>query len=597
MFVERLPALPQDLRPFSPGPPASDRAAWEGLESSLRAQLIADGEAALDAAFPVLTASGYLEFTRSGDRAGFEAGYFGRRRLLNALVLAECAEYRGRFLDRIVDGVLLLCEESGWQLPAHNSQTPGGPRSGLPDVARPIIDLFAAETGAQLAVAAALLGAELDAAAPGSMRRLDMELERRIFVPYLTRHFWWMGGGEARTNNWTAWCTQNILLAAGARPSGEEQRRRVLVRAARSLDAFVRDYGEDGACEEGVLYYRHAGLCLFNSLMVLAEVAPEVFAPLWREPKLRRIAEFILPMHVSGQHYFNFADSSAVLEPCGAREYLFGQAVGSTALADFAAADWEAAGRSTQPDEINLFYRLQAVFGAAAMAGHAGTARPTPDRFLESIGVMTARDGRFALAVKAGHNGESHNHNDVGSVTLYKDGRPLLIDVGVETYSARTFSAARYDIWTMQSGYHNLPGFGGVMQSAGRAFSARDVSVALDAERAVMAMDIAGAYPAAASVRSYRRQVVLEKGKGVEITDEHDGDRSAELSLMLAIAPQLGDGKITLPGLAEITIEGAGALRCETIEVEDARLRRAWPDRLYRVLVPLSGARLRLRIA
>ncbi|MBP0575285.1 heparinase II/III family protein, partial [Mycobacterium tuberculosis] len=81
-----------------------------------------------------------------------------------------------------------------------------------------------------------------------------------------------------------------------------------------------------------------------------------------------------------------------------------------------------------------------------------------------SVGVLVARDDRFALAVKAGDNGDSHNHNDTGSITLYKDGRPVLIDVGVESYTQKTFSPRRYEIWTMQSAYHNLPTFAGVMQ-------------------------------------------------------------------------------------------------------------------------------------
>ena len=68
-----------------------------------------------------------------GTGQDFEASYFARRRMLNALVLAECVEHQGRFLDRIIDGLLLICEESGWQLPAHNSQQRGGQRRALPE--------------------------------------------------------------------------------------------------------------------------------------------------------------------------------------------------------------------------------------------------------------------------------------------------------------------------------------------------------------------------------------------------------------------------------------------------------------------------------
>src|SRR3569832_768344 len=509
MFAERLPFLPPTLSEFRPAPRASDRLAWGGLPDWVKAQILTDGEAALNEAYPPLLASDYLAYTRTGDRAEFEAKYFARRRALDALILAECVEHDGRFLDRIVDGVMLLCEESGWQLPAHNSYERGGKRSALPDADHPIIDLFAAETGAQLAVAAYLLGPELDAVTPEIVQRIDRELEQRLFAPYLTRHFWWMGGGDERMNNWTAWCTQNVLLAALCRPLDSARRRSVVEQAARSLDAFLKDYAEDGACEEGVLYYRHAGLCLFNSLVVLSAAAPAAFEPLWNEPKIRNVAEYIVHMHVSGRHYFNFAVCSVVAEVCGAREYLFGQAVGSTVLADFATNDWATEKRATLPDEINLLYRLQQVFTAREMDAHRSAPTRQQDRFLAGIGLMVARDDHFALAVKAGNNGESHNHNDVGTVIVFKDGQPVLIDFGVETYTAKTFSPRRYEIWTLQSGWHNLPTFDGVMQHDGAEFAARDVRTMLADDRAEMSMDIAGAYTADAEVRSYRRRVTL----------------------------------------------------------------------------------------
>ena len=62
-------------------------------------------------------------------------------------------------------------------------------------------------------------------------------------------------------------------------------------------------------------------------------VAPGVFSRLWRKPKIRNMAEYIVNAHVQGCQYINFADASAVLEPCGAREFLFGKAVGSPSLA------------------------------------------------------------------------------------------------------------------------------------------------------------------------------------------------------------------------------------------------------------------------
>lgn len=594
MFVERAADLPDLLLDFSYD--ALAPGSWGRLPERVRDELVLAAQRQLGTPYPGLDAVAYLAYTRTGDRVAFETPYFARRRMLNAFVLAECVEAEGRFVDRIVDGVWLLCEESGWQLPAHNSYVRGGARLALPDPDRPVIDLFAAETAAQLALLAQLLGPVLQEVAPGIVERIDRELHKRLFGPYLDQHFWWMGQGDEPMNNWTVWCTQNVLLATFTRPTEPAFRRAVVRKACASLDAFLKGYGADGACEEGVLYYRHAGLCLFNALHVLDRVAPGCFAPLWREPKIRNVADYIVSMHVEGQHYFNFADSSAVVERCGAREYLFGRAVGSTLLADFAAADWAAERRAGLPEEINLFYRVQAAFAVPELKAHRGGPVRPPDIFLPSIGLLVARDARFALAVKAGDNGDSHNHNDVGSVILYKDGRPVLIDVGVETYTAKTFSPQRYDIWTMQSAYHNLPTFEGVMQHEGETFAASVSGMELGDDFARIEMEIAGAYPPEAQVRSYRRIAELHKGHAVTILDTHTGDRRATLSLMLAMAPQVEPGRLVLPELAVITLEGAAAPVVETITVSDARLRKAWPERLYRVLLPFVANELRLTI-
>jgi hypothetical protein len=591
-----LPELVDILPLFAPAPSYADRAFWTGIPGSMKSRLIADAEAALRFNWPILTAQAYRACTSTGDRVGYESRYFERRRRLNALALAEAIEGRGRFLDALIDGIFLICEESGWQLPAHNSQERDQPRDALPDPARPVIDLFAAETGAQLAMIAFILGDVFDAVSPAIVKRIDRELESRITRPYLDRHFWWMGNGHEPMNNWTAWCTQNVLISTFTRPTGQVVRRAVITKAAHSLDAFLKDYGEDSACDEGALYYRHAALCLFGALTVMDAVAPNVFSQLWRAPKIRNMAEFIVHAHVGDSRFINFADASAVLEPCGAREFLFGKAVWSEALCAFAATDAARNDRPELPDEINLYYRLLAISTAAEMADFEPRPVEKPDIYYPSCGLFVARDARFVVAAKAGNNGDGHNHNDVGSVIVYKDRLPLLIDVGVETYTAKTFSPQRYEIWTMQSGFHNLPSFEGVQQEAGAEFAARDVEVALGETESTISMDIAGAYPEEARLAHYRRTVRLTKGEAVEIVDSYLGERRAELSLMLCNKPELSDGRIGIGGRGEIMLSGAGQLRVENIEITDPRLRLAWPERIYRVLVPFDGRELRLRI-
>lgn len=596
MFTERIAQFQGPLWDFRP-----DRLPGALDPSSLPAdwiirQLVAAGEAAASSSWPQIRAFDYREYGINGNRSRFEALYFRRRLMLNDLVLAEWVERQGRFLDAVIDGLILICEESGWQLPAHNAYERGGKRQSLPDPDDPVIDLFAAETAAILSTALYLLRSRLDAIDPSVAQRVEREIDRRIFKPYLVRHFWWMGHGDERMNNWTAWITQNVLLSAFTLPTSLPLRRSVLPKALKSLDAFLKDYAEDGACEEGVVYYRHAGLCLFGAMAVLDQVSPELVGPLWSEPKIRNMAEFICHMHVDGDYYINFADSSAVVPPCGAREFLFGRAVGSQRLMDLAASDVRRDDNRLMPGEWNLWYRVQAILSVSEILERQSEAPAACDHYFPGTGLAIARDGHFALAVKGGHNGESHNHNDVGSVTLYKDGQPILIDVGVETYTAKTFSPRRYEIWTMQSAYHNLPTFDGVMQQDGEGFRAGAMDVHFGADAAEVTLDIAGAYPAEAELHRYRRHVRLLRGRHVEIRDDYEGGRPATLSLMTLIEPEVEAGVIRLGERAEIRVDGAGAIVVESLDIADPRLRQSWPERIYRLLLPFSGSALTLTI-
>ena len=72
--------------------------------------------------------------------------------------MAEAVTNRGTYLPALADLAWRICEESAWQLPAHNSYIRDTPQLPLPDVTRPIVDLFAAETGALIATVCGLLG-------------------------------------------------------------------------------------------------------------------------------------------------------------------------------------------------------------------------------------------------------------------------------------------------------------------------------------------------------------------------------------------------------------------------------------------------------
>jgi len=139
--------------------------------------------------------------------------------------------------------------------------------------------------------------------------------------------------------------------------------------------------------------------------------------------------------------------------------------------------------------------------------------------------VMVARSAAGPPVVSPLRQGraqcESHNHNDVGHFIVFAGGKPLLVDAGVELYSRKTFSRERYDIWTMQSQYHNLPTVNGAMQQNGREFRAGDVTYHADEQKVCFSLDIAGAYPGTARLRKWRRSFTFTRNGPVDVTDTY----------------------------------------------------------------------------
>ena len=585
MIQEHLSYLPDKLPDYRPFPPAKERTAWQALPQRVKDRFLRAGKDALAQPIAPLPLSLWMDFLRTGQRTPWEDAYFSRRVRLCALVCAECVEYQGRFLDAITDTIWAICEESAWQLPAHNSYIRDTPQLPLPDTSRPIVELFAAETGELLALTRYLLHDELDALAPGITARIERELNARILTPYFHDHFWWMGNGDEPMCNWTSWCTQNVLLTVFLLPTTQAQRQAAVKQAAYSLDCFLKDYGEDGCCNEGAQYYRHAGLTLWGCLEILSTVAPEAFRPLFRESKIKNIAEYICNVHVEGPYYLNFGDCSPLAGRCGAREYRFGQVVGSDALCALAAEDFRADAdpdRLENPDattHVNLWYRLTTAFAEAELMACTLSQPEQNMVWYPSVGVYTARKGDWLLGAKFGSNGDSHNHNDTGSITVYKDGKPFLIDIGVESYTKKTFSPQRYEIWTMQSAWHNLPTFDGVQQLPGAEYAARDVHTT---ETSITG-ELSGAYPPIVGLTTYRRTVSVSE-QGISLQDETDYPSSVNLTLLTEQKPAPAPDGLAVGTLGGIRFD-AQVVQAEVtpVPITDPRLRTAWPEMIYKI--------------
>jgi hypothetical protein len=514
--------------------------------------------------------------------------------MLLDLVLAECVEGTGRLLDEIVNGIWTTCEETYWGLPAHLGLQKAG--SGLPDVEEPTVDLFAAETASLLAWTSYLFGAQLDKVSPLVRERIHAEIQRRVLEPNLRRiDFWWMGldpDVTRRMNNWNPWINSNWLTCALLEERDEKRRTAAVHKSVRSLDRFLDSYHDDGGCDEGPSYWFHAGGSLFDCLELLHSASGGAI-DVYDIPLVKEIGRYIYRAHIYDDWVVNFADASAKVELSGDLIYRYGRRIGDARMQSLGA--WAAARAESPGTSGSIARRMYALFNAGEIAKPPRAQPLVRDVWLPGTGIMAARiqEGSprgLYLAAQAGHNAESHNHNDVGNFIVFADGKPAIIDVGVETYSAKTFSSRRYEIWTMQSAYHNVPTIGAVMQAAGREFEATGAEYRSGDTAAEFSLDIAKAYPAEAGLKSWRRRLRLDRARNeLEIRDTYSMTKPApHISLTLMTPANVATstaGTLDL-GLVRVHYDAAALTpRIEEIKIDDARLLRTWGERLHRILL------------
>lgn len=460
--------------------------------------------------WPQPTASTFARFRRDGDRVEHEALVFAHRDRLTRAVLAALADPSDR-LDEVADGVLLVCDRATWCWPAHEDHC-RDERTLVPDPDNPFLDLGAAEVGAQLAWLDHALGDRLDLHWPGLRARVRREVRARVLVPFDTRDDWHWLGLAGDVHNWCAWICGNVLVAALRLGEGNE-RSWVVAKAVAGLDRYLAALPPDGSVDEGHDYWWNGAGRVLEALDVLDHAAG---LSGWELPVVGETARFPRRMHLGGPWFVNVADARA-RPPAEQPWHVLvrtAQRIGDV--------DVERHASARRADAIPAHVELGRALRDLALPLSSGEERTPDSVWLPGTQLGVAHAPGLALVVKGGHNAENHNHNDVGSVIVAVDGVPVLVDAGRPTYSAATFGPDRYDTWTMQSGWHNVPEVRGTAQAAGRRHRAREVEVEDTPDAFRVRMDLAEAYPVA-GLRSWWRTATLDRSRpSVTVEDRWD---------------------------------------------------------------------------
>ena len=420
---------------------------------------------------PAISEELFAIYENTGNRLTYENVYFMRRKFLAVFGLKAILDREPRDIRKLEEILKDICREDCWALPAHvNRKTDKNWRI--------YVDLFAAETAQALAEITFLLKGALS---PETTEIVRHEVMRRVLLPFSTSKAPYGGGWEYGTNNWCAVCGGSVGSAAiYMMQDREEELETLLERISYSLETYyLKSFTEDGVCPEGLGYFTY-GMTYFTGFADQLYTFTEGKRNLFRNEKLAKIAAFQAKCYFQSGRTVSFSD--------GSTEETFRPGLTCYLAMKYPGAEIPAMERAAGLNNDGC-YRWMGLYRnlawtkdyiEAIQQGKIVDEDSAKTAFMEaSVAQIVFPQAQWSIcqsasgagmAAKGGHNGEPHNHNDVGSF-LYLIGKDfLLADLGSGEYTRDYFSEKRYEYLCCRSLGHNVPVIDGGEQAAGEEY-------------------------------------------------------------------------------------------------------------------------------
>ncbi len=503
-------------QPSGFGRPCSDRAAWSARAAEL-SSLAGQAQQAMETPLPPFDENAYLQFSRTGDRQPMERNLHQRMEQLVPLVLAECAEYQGRYLPRLAEVMDSLAAMPSWTLSAHDPQL-----LNLHGV-RYYVDLNAADMADNLAEALYLLGDKI----PETTRKHVMnEMEKHVFGPMRQSFATGNSGSDHNGNwwlyadmNWNAVCIKGVTGAALAVLPGVDDRALFVAAAEHYIQHYEAGFNPDGYDPEGLGYWNYG----FSHFIELRENLIRVThgkIDLLASTKMRKVALFGIEFPMMPGNAAAFGDAGVMPKPdphlIRMIDPIFQISPATSATEEHSSGVQHAGLPSIALDLFPV----------------PGDELPTPPEvshhdlqtYYADSGVLVSRPAPgqdFAVTIKAGGN-TTHSHNDIGSFVIGLDGvQPVGDPGGPRYYTGATFGPHRLDSKLLNSFGHPVPEIDGHLQLDATKVKATVLSHSFSPREDRIVIDMTPAYDVAELKQMTRTLVHSREGSGmVEITDE-----------------------------------------------------------------------------
>ncbi|MBR4889597.1 MAG: heparinase II/III family protein [Clostridia bacterium] len=499
--------------------------------------------------------SHYQAFDATGSRDDWQHVWHERKGYMAALAAMCVYREDEKYIHELEDLIWSVCDVYNWCLPAHitnggttvietmNRFPADGNMYAYAKEHRHVVDLGAAEMAGQLTE---ILYELEDKLAPMVVYRARHEIQERVLQPFMAigAPYNW----ETTDNNWAAVCACGVGMAAMYLMKDSAMLAPVLVRCCQAMDCFLDAIEDDGVCAEGLSYWNYG----FGNYLIFADLLKARTGgaiDLMQGEKIRQIALFQQRAMLTGENCVSFSDCYPTLKYQFATTHKLQQLFPN----DLVVPDACYGSLQTDPfGKINFLLRNFTWTDPETPTG------PLPDgeTLLPGTQWLIVRrsfgDFHTAVAAKAGHNAEPHNHNDIGSFEIDAGGDMLLCDIGSAQYTKDYFrDETRYGYLVNGSQGHSVPEVGGCRQQMGRGFAAKDVELETTEEAAWLQADIAGAYENAGLQSLVRRVEVSKTEPRVTVTDAiaFAGEPQPVVERMVTrFVPVVAEGCVTIAG-------------------------------------------------
>lgn len=455
-----LPEKPQGI-----GVTYKDRGYWDSMKNDPKAKaLLEEAAGIVKKPMPPFVDSLYLHLNATNVRLPGEKMMNARYDYVFKLVLAECLENKGRYMRVIENGIIALCNQKPWSIPAHDRSLQNYNGTDY------YVDLVVATAGNSLAQCIYMLGDKLSME---TRARVQCAFREKVFRPIRrcleeTKPFYWF----TVTNNWNSVCLAGVTGAALTLLTDKEERAYFVAAAEKYHEYGMKGYADDGYCSEGVGYYNYG----FRAYILLREEvcrATQGKIDFFRQPKFARIARYGKNIQMLNGVCPAYSDCRIGLSPDWFITNYCDNVLGT---APYYEKHNFPTGGNLSLNFIEMFPRQAWKMDLTDEIREALRAEADPlHSYYEQAGILIARPAangtcRMAVSVKGGHNAENHNHNDVGSYAVSLGKETLAGDQGGPfSYPGDYFNRDAAEKYKSKGSYgHPVPVINGVMQKTGR---------------------------------------------------------------------------------------------------------------------------------